>query len=188
MKSQFLFLSAFALLCMTLLTGCLFVELKEYRFTPTDGNSGSGSITFTNVRSTDEDTMDTTEGDFAAMISDYYEGTQLETENPAFKNIQKTLYEKDGLLVAEITFTFDGLDAVKLYRYDQDSPYMYYLGGDAFDSEELVETNGTYGGENMPLIFWPKNKKSFYFKTRLATSLEGTRSLLPRYREWKQCE
>ncbi len=138
---------------MTLTTGCLFVELKEYRFTLTGGNSGSGSITFTNVRSTDEDTTDVTEDDFMALISDDYEGRQLETENPAFKNIQKTLYEKDGLLVGEPTFTFEGLDAVKLYRYDQDSPYMCYFVSGEFDGEELVETNGTYGGENMPLIF-----------------------------------
>jgi hypothetical protein len=167
-----------------LLSGCLTVGEKEYRIHLSNANSGTAVIRFIDIGSETEDTTDASFEDFHHLIESYLEGDHFETENPGFRNATKSLYEENGVLSGQIRFEFDSLDVVRLYRFDDESPYMYYVGSELL-SEELVETNGQYGGARMPVIFWPKETKDFMIRTRISTETPYRKSLVPHFREWQ---
>ena len=117
---------------------------------------------------------------FQQLIEFYLEGTQLEAEKPGFRNVRKQLYEEDGMLVGEVTFDFDSLSVVRLYKFDEDSPFMYFVGS-PLSSELLVETNGSFGRNWMHVVFW---EKDLYVKTKVVSEAVHHRSLLKNFKEW----
>lgn len=173
-----------ALLCALGAAGCLTVESKEYRITLRPDLTGEATITFVNILSESEDTSDVSADDFTQLIQFYYEGAQFEEDNPGFRNVRKRLYERDGKLMGEVAFSFDSIAAVRLFRYDADSPFMYFAGS-PLSAEELVETNGTRGPDWLPVVFWPRGTTTFFVKTKVASEVQYRRSLLNRYREWQ---
>ena len=182
----------FSLYCMLLavvvfiLSGCLTVEKKEYKFEFTGENSGILTIDYINIMSImDDDTLDVTKEDFDELLSDYIYGDQIESEFPDAQNLQKDLYEKDGMLCAKITMEFTELNDVLLFRYKSQGPFMKYLGG-VLDTEYFFDANGTFGGENMPVIFWEGDLKVLDLITDVTAPDETTLSLIERYREWKE--
>lgn len=165
--------------------GCLTVESKEYRIILRSDNSGEATIRFVNIMSESDDTTDVAADDFQQLIEFYLEGTQLENENPGFRNVKKRLFEQQGVLMGEISFTFDSLGAVRLFRFDRSSPYMYFSGS-PLSSEQLIETNGTRGPDWLPVVFWPKDATEFYIKTRVSSEVPYRRSLVQNFQEWEQ--
>ncbi|HET6273287.1 MAG TPA: hypothetical protein VFG32_09915 [Bacteroidota bacterium] len=175
------------LLAAILLSGCLTVETKEYRITLKSDNSGEAVIKFVNILSEADDTLDISNDDFQQLTEFYIQGTQLENENPGFRNVKKRLYEENGVLVGEVSFTFDSLSVIRLFQYDKESPYMYFV-GNPLSTEQLLESNGVFGRDWMPIVFWPKETKEFYIKTKVVSEVAYQKSLLPNFREWQAAQ
>ena len=114
-------------------------------------------------------------------------GEKLEKDNPSYRNVKKKLYEERGVLVGEISFTFDSLSTIRFFKFDNDSPYMYYA-SNPLSSETLVETNGIQGEKWMPMVFWKKDAREFYVKTKIATESHYRRGLLKRFRDWQAAQ
>jgi hypothetical protein len=169
--------------CSLVLSSCLTVGTKEYRITVRPDNSGDATIKFINILSEADDTVDVTEEDFRQLIEYYLRGNQLEKDNPGFRNVRKRLYEENGSLVGEIRFTFDSLATVRLFQFNSTSPYMYFVGS-PLSSEQLIESNGSYGRDWMPVVFWPRETRELYVKTRVVSDALYQKSLLPLYRDW----
>ncbi|MER3524697.1 MAG: hypothetical protein C4326_11730 [Ignavibacteria bacterium] len=174
-------------LALVALNGCLTVEYKEYRFTLKNGQPGEATIRFINILSESDDTTDITRDDFQTLLETYLSGNKLERDNPGFRNMKKRLYEDKGMLCGEISFTFDSLSAVRLFKFDACSPYMYYA-SNPLSSETLVETNGIVGEQWMPIVFWKSDTREFYVKTKLSSEARFRKSLLKQYREWQAAQ
>ena len=170
---------------LAFLPGCLIVETKEYHITLKDDGAGEARIVFNDIQSETDDTVDVSSSDFDQLIDLYLHGSQLERDNPGYKNVQKRLYEKDGKLDGEVSFTFDSLAVLRLFQYDGDGPLMYFVGS-PLSSEVMVETNGTYGRDWMPIVFWPKGTKELYIKTRIVSQGSYHRPLLALFKAWEQ--
>jgi hypothetical protein len=166
------------------LSGCLTVAEKEYHFTLLTDTSGTATIRFVDIGSQSEDTTDASGADFAHLIEFYLQGNQFEEQNPGFRDIRKRLYVDDGKLIGEISFAFDNLETVKLFRFDDDSPYMYYVGTDFF-AEELAETNGKFNRELMPVIFWSRGTDDFTIRTRVSSETPDRKSLVGHFQMWE---
>lgn len=175
---QFLLLGVM-LLAMTLLGGCLLADRKTYRFTLNPDGSGSGSITFYNLMSVEEESEDVSVKDFTDLKERYLQGTEFEAQRPGLTNVKKRLFEKNGTLCGEFTFDFTSYEDVGLYRFEGKGPFMYFTRPGDFNPEIYKSSNGTYGGESMPLVFWPEGtttiemESTFNKPERKATSLLG---------------
>lgn len=174
------------ILALVVFSGCLTVQEKEYRFTLNSDGSGEGVITYIDLVSEEDEGKNVSFKDFGELISDYYEGTTFEDENPNYTVTEKKLYEKDDMLMGEVHFTFSSLDSIGFYtdRSCNCSGIMYYMGS---LSETLLETNGKYLGENQdfPMIVWKAGTKEFSFKTQVKEDMSDAHSLLPLYNTWK---
>ncbi len=168
---------------MLLCAGCLTVETKEYHIKLKTETSGEATIKFVNIVSESDDTTDVTLEDFQQLIETYLSGTQLEKENPGYRNVKKKLYEEKGVLVGEVSFTFDSLNTVRLFKFDKESPLMYYA-SNPLSSETLVETNGTQGEEWMPIVFWKRDARDLYVKTKVSSESRFRTSLIKHFRTW----
>jgi len=172
------------LVVAVLLSSCLTVEKKEYTFVLDDKNSGTLTIKFINIMSMKDDTADISESDFNEMITTYIDGNELEAD---YKNAivrRKRLFEENGKLCGEVVIYFRDLESVGLYKYDEKSPYMLNIGS-FLDSEAFLESNGTYGGDVMPVVFWPSNSSTLNLSTHITAPDETTVSLIDRYNDWK---
>jgi len=170
-------------LAIFLLTGCLQAERKSYKITMTGRQSGTCIITFHNIVSTKDNSRDISFKDFAELITDYLEGDKVESDFAGCRNVKKRLFEEDGRLNGEFSFEFDSLSSVKMFRYDEKSPVMLYFGS---NQETFIESNGTYGGELMPVAFWPSSTKSLTLATNISDIGPDAISLVEQYRKWKK--
>lgn len=184
-KNILIFLSLILLAVM--LQGCLSVETKEYSFSLKKDKSGKGIIKYINLMSDKKDSTSTMEGDYQDLLDNYIKGSKIEEELHGVKNVKKRLFEEDNQLCAEITFEFDDITKLKFYKYKETGPWCYYLGftpmGLMGGSEAYFSSNGTYGGETVPIIFWDGDEKEFQFKTSANPPSKTTTSLLE---TWKQ--
>ena len=176
-----------AVLLALSLSGCLTVEKKEYRIRLNSDFSGEATITFVNIRSESDDTTDISADDFQQLIEYYLRGQQIEQDNPGYRAVRKRLFERDGVLTGELTFSFDSLSVMRILRYDRTSPLMY-LPGAPISNEQIVETNGTLGPDWLPAIFWPKDATELTFTTRVIPEAGFHRSLLGRFRDWQAAQ
>jgi hypothetical protein len=174
------------LLCYLILSiqGCLTVETKEYSFKLTKDNSGEGTIRFINIM-TDKDTLDAVQTDYQTLIDSYINGDALNQDLPNAQIISKKLYEEDDQLCGEVKFKFDDIKKLKFYKYKDTGPWCYHFS--TFDlmggSESYFSSNGTYGGQDMPVIFWDGTQKEFKFKTTVTAPGKKTKSLLEIWQE-----
>ena len=172
------------LLLLVLLAGCLTVESKEYHVRLRTDHSGEATIKFINIMSESDDTVDISQEDFEHLIDFYLQGNELEKQNPGFRNVRKRLYEENGVLNGELTLTFDSLAALRLFRFDQNSPYMYFVGS-PLSAEHFVESNGTFGREWMPVVFWEQDARELYVKTKVVSEVTFQKSLLEHFNNWQ---
>ncbi len=166
------------------LSGCLMVESKEYTFHLNSDGSGTGRIVFRNIGSISEDTTDYSVVDYKELLEDYLHGKSFEDEHYLLENVTKRIYQNGDQLDGEISFTFGRPSDVGLYRYKDTGPWMLY--GGKFKSlagEKIAKTNGTYGGEEMPVIFWDADATDFTVKTDLGAPGRNSTSLLKHYLE-----
>ncbi len=163
--------------------GCLTVETKEYSYKLKGDKSGSGKIKYINIMRTD-DSATTIEAEYQNLVSNYLNGSKPEDEMQGVKNVKKRLFEEDNHLCGEITFDFDDITSLKFYNY-KSKVWTYALtGSNIFGSNEsYFSSNGTFGGENMLVIFWDGNEKEFNFKTTVSQNDKKNESLLD---QWKK--
>lgn len=164
-------------------TSCLTVEKKEYTYELKGDNSGKLTIKYINIYSIMDDGQDVSTADFSELIDKYINGDQLIQDFPAASNISKRLFEENGQLCGEVTLEFNDLNSARLYQYDQNSPIMMNI-STAFDSETYLSSNGDYGNDHMPVVFWTKNSKKLIVTTSVSTPDETSVSLVDAYRNW----
>ena len=62
---------------------------------------------------------------------------------------------------------------------------MYYVGADMF-SEHLIESNGVYDSNRMPVIFWPRGTTEVYLRTEVKSEAPYQKSLLSHFHQWQE--
>jgi len=174
-KTLFIFLIA---VFAVYIQGCLVVETKEYTFSMKKNGSGEVTIKYINIMTDSKDSAGVPETDYQDLIDSYLKGHKLQEEFPEAKNIEKRLFEEDNQLCGEVKFEFDDITKFKFYKYKDKGPWCYYLSAGMFGGEQYFSSNGTYGGENMPVIFWDGGEKTFEFKTTVTQPAKNTMSLL----------
>lgn len=173
----FLTLSAF------FLSSCLTVEKKEYTYELTGANSGKLTIKYVNIHSIMDNGEDVSINDFKELIDKYMNGDQINQDFPLAENIKKRLFEENGQLCGEVTMDFNDLSAARLYQYEPRCPIMMNISS-AYDSETYMSSNGTYGNDYMPVVFWPANLKKLSVSTSVSALDENSVSLIDAYRIW----
>lgn len=180
--------AAALLLLSVMVAGCLTAERKIIRLNVKPDGSGTGSILYVNIMSSEEDGLDVSARDYGELVSKYLKGDEYDDAYLGLRNLKKRLYEDRGMLNGELTFAFDSYDDVGLYRYDNPNgqrtgPYMYSIathGG--YAAEKFEGSNGTEGPPHMPVLFWPDTTRNFEVVARIDTASAETRSLLPIYK------
>jgi hypothetical protein len=165
-------------------SGCLTVEKKEYSFEFTGENSGRLTIRYINIMSIMDDGIDVSETDFDELIASYLYGSEIEDEYPLASVSDKRLYEENDMLCAEVIIDFPDLAAVKLFQFDEDSPFMYAL-CQCLNSESYEDSNGRFASNEVPIVTWPASTSTLELTTSVTEPDESTLSLLPLYREWQ---
>lgn len=173
----------FILLAIIGLSSCLTVEKKEYTYQITGANTGKLTIKYINIYSIMDDGKDVSQSDFKELLDKYLNGTQAMEDFPAASNIKTRLFEENDQLCGEITLDFNDLNSARLYQYDKECPIMMNI-STAFDSETYVSSNGEYGNDHMPVVFWPSGSKKLVVTTLVSTPDETSTSMLEEYREW----
>ncbi|MBT6836216.1 MAG: hypothetical protein HOA61_09240 [Bacteroidetes bacterium] len=165
-----------------LLSGCLTCEKKEYLFELKSDGSGKLTITYFNIMSSMEDKVDMTQKDYTELTSDYIEGNKLQEDFPNCKIKKYKLFEKDGLLNGKVTIYFKKLEDVNIYQHQGKGPYMLSL---CDFSENYVSSNGSYGDEAMPVVFWEKGLKELKLTTSIDEPGEDNISLIDEHKSFK---
>jgi hypothetical protein len=168
------------------LSGCLTCEKKEYTFEMTSDNTGRLTIKYINIMSIKDDSLDVSADDFQSLLNDYYDGEELQNAFPYASVISRKLYEEEGVLCGEVVYEFYTLKGAKLFRYQDKGPFMYCLGCNALESEYFSESNGEYGGDVMPVVFWDQGAKKLKMTTDMTMPDETTVSLLDQYKTWEE--
>lgn len=187
MKINLYRISAFLILFVffTAFTSCLTVEKKQYTYELTDTNSGRLTIKYINIYSIMDDGKDVSQEDFNELVDKYLNGNQLMEDFPAASNIKTRLFEENNQLCGEVTLEFADLNSARLYQYDRQCPIMMNI-STAFDSETYVSTNGEYGNDHMPVVFWPAGTKKLIVTTSVSQPDETSVSMVEEYREWSR--
>ncbi len=180
----------FLLLCAIgvfglILSSCLTVEKKQYTFEFTGKNSGKLTIKYINIMSIVDSAGVTEVEDFDDLLNSYLNGDKIATSYPEATNITKRLFEENGVLCGEVIMDFADLAAARLYQLDKKSPYMFYAS--SVDGETYIESNGTYGGDIMPVVIFPGKLKTLTVTTSVSKPSDETYvSLVSNYRKWKR--
>jgi hypothetical protein len=189
MKRSIRFSIIFTLLAI-LLSSCLTVEKKIYKFEFTGKNSGKLTITYINLMSMpdygEEEDTDSSPADFQDLIDTYMNGTRIEGDYPMATNIKKRLYEENGMLCGEVTMDFTNLEAARLYQFDKKSPLCFSV-SNTIDGEAYESSNGTLGSSDfMNVVFWKPGTKKLEVTTTVTGPDEANVSLLREYKAWKK--
>lgn len=150
------------------ITGCLTCERKEYVFKLTGYNSGILTIKYVNIFSGMIDSTGEIDTDYDELITMWLYGKKLESDFPGATNFRKRIFEENGKLCGEVSMEFDDLQKVRLYQYNNKGPIMFSLTAVNDDGENFDKSNGEYGGEKMPVIFWPEDTRTLQFITKIA--------------------
>ena len=166
------------LLVLFVLSGCLTSQYKEYKFHFTSKTEGTLTITYVNIYSQiyeDEDIDSVLNVDYASVVTDYIDGSEVEKDYPEAKVKSKKLFEKNGQLCGEIVLEFKDPADVHLFKYDKKSPWMFNIASD----EEFFESNGEKSAEYLPVVFWDRKlKDDFELSTLVREPKDTDRSLL----------
>jgi hypothetical protein len=179
---KYVFAGIISIFMLIILSGCLTCEKKEYTFEVKKDGSGKLTIVFHNIMSSMEDNVDMTEKDFTELESDYLEGKKLQEDYPNCKIRKQKLYEKNGVLNGKVIIYFDKMEDVGLYQHEGKGPYLLSLCG---FSESYSISNGSYGGEKMPVVFWDKSLNKLTLTTTLDEPSEENISLLNEFKKRK---
>jgi len=165
------------------IAGCLTCEKKEYVFQLTGEKSGKLTIKYINIFSSLIDSTGELAADYNELDDLWYNGEKVEMDFPLAKKFRKRLYEENGTLCGEVTMEFDDLSNVGLYRFMHKGPFMFSMSGVNDDGENFAQSNGDFGGDKMPVIFWPEDAKTLRFSTKIASHDSTCISMLPMWKK-----
>jgi hypothetical protein len=172
---------------IVLLSGCISVEKKEYRFKLNADGTGTGTIRFVNIVSSDDNGKDVSFKDFAELVTDYLEGTKFEDDYPAFHVTGKKLVEENGQLVGEVNFTFASFDSAGFFRSAKCDccPTLYFVNTDK-GQETVTESSGQIITDvaSAPFIEWTPKSGDLTISTTLMDDTSNTHSMIAHYRQW----
>lgn len=169
------------------ISGCLTCEQKEYVFQFTGNNSGKLTIKYINIFSSMIDSTGELSSDYDELMDLWFNGEKIERDFPQARKFKKRLFKENGTLCGEVSMEFDDLSKVNLYRYLGKGPIMFSMSAVNDDSEVFSQTDGEFGGEKMPVIFWPEDAKTLRFSTKIAVPDSSCVSMLDQW-EIKQLE
>jgi hypothetical protein len=172
-----------------LISGCLTAGHKEMRVSLNpDGRSGTATVLFSRIHSeATSDTSDLTKDDFNSLITEYYQGSKLSVMFPNISNIKKRIYLDGNELMGEMTFSFSDIADLGFFRYQGTGPFMYYTLADGYFSSGTFEaSNGSFGGDKMPFIFWDASTRDFFVKVALSQAQAPERSLVAQWKAWSK--
>ncbi|NLJ08406.1 MAG: hypothetical protein GX437_12150 [Sphingobacteriales bacterium] len=164
-------------------SSCLTCEKKEYTIEFTGKGSGKLTIIFYNIMSVKENGKVMTEKDFTELTSEYIEGKKIKEQYPNGNLRTCKLFEKDGVLCGKVIIYFEKPEDIKLYQYQGKGPYMMYINT---MSEFYYNSNGTFMGKELPVVFWDKNLKTLTLTTTIEKPDEETISLVEEFRKWQK--
>jgi hypothetical protein len=167
------------------LASCLTCERKEYVFQLTGENTGRLTIKYVNIFSSLIDSTGEIFADYDEMTDMWLKGEKLERDFPNAKKIKKRLFEENGTLCGEITMEFDDLSKVRLHRNINGGPYLFSMSEVNDDGETFLQTNGEFGGDEMPVVSWPEDSRTLRFSTKIATPDSTCLSMLKMWKENK---
>ena len=171
----------FAFAASLLLAGCLTAERKVITLQVNPDGTGSGTIVFYNLKSMQEDESDRAHIDYARLVDTWLHGDEFEQANPALYNVQKKLFASGKQLNGEVSFDFYHYADIGLYRHNDVGQWMYYANLNTSEIEQFDTTNGQFGGDYMPVIFWPEEATIFEITNKFETEGRPEQSLLPLY-------
>lgn len=167
------------------LSSCLTVETKTYTYEFTGKGSGKLIVKYYNIMSIVDSAGVTEVEDFDDLVSNYLNGDKINTSYPEATNIEKRLYEEDGVLCGELKMDYPTIAAARLFQLDGKGPYTFYVS--SIDGESYVESNGTYGSDICPVVMWPSKMKKLVVTTSVSRPSDDTYvSLLKEYVKWKR--
>ncbi|MBL6963666.1 MAG: hypothetical protein ISR55_07575 [Bacteroidetes bacterium] len=179
---KYLITGSLAIFILLVLSGCLTCEKKEYVFELKKDGSGKLTIIYHNIMSAMEEDLDMSEKDYTELTSEYMEGNKLQEDYPNCKIKRYKLYEQDGLLNGKVSIYFEKIEDVKLYQHQGRGHYMLSL---CDYSESYVSSNGEYGDEIMPVVFWDKGLNELKLTTFIDEPGEQNMSLIDEYKKSK---
>ncbi len=150
-------------------TSCLTCEKKEYVFQVLKDNKIRLTIKYLNIFSSLIDSVQEIDHDYDELINMWLEGDKIERDFPKAKKVKKRLYVEKGELNGEITMTFDNYQDARLYRYLNNDFFMFSMSSVNDDGENFFQSNGDFGGDMMPVVFWSKEEKILRLVTKIAT-------------------
>jgi hypothetical protein len=157
---------------------CLTCEKKEYNFQFTGLNSGKLTIRYINIFSNAIDSTGELKSDYEELMTMWLKGEKIERDFPKATKFKKRLYEEAGQLCGEVVMEFADLSAVRLYQFRNQGPFMFSMSAVNDDGENFIQCSGEYGGEHMPVLFWPSDSKNLRFSTYIAKPDSSTVSML----------
>ncbi len=176
----------FFLFLILIVSSCLTCEKKEYVFQLTGPNSGKLTIRYINIFANSIDSTGELKVDYDELMGMWLNGEKIERDFPKVTDVKKRLFEQDGQLCGEVSMEFKDLSAVRLYRYHHNGPFMFSLNAVPDDGENFLQSNGDYGGEHMPVIFWPDDSRTLRFSTYIAKPDSSTVSMLSYWKAGKK--
>jgi hypothetical protein len=181
LKILLLALAAFTFI----LSSCLTVEKKTYTYEFTGKGSGKLTVKYYNIMSIVDSAGVTEVEDFDDLVNNYLNGDRVTSSYPDAQNLQKRIFEEDGVLCGELTMDYPTIAAARLFQFDGKSPYTFYVS--SVDGESYIESNGTYGGDICPVVMWPSKLKKLVITTSVSKPTdESYVSLLKEYIKWKR--
>ncbi len=166
----------FAFILAISLSGCLTVEKKIYKIKLKKDGSGTMEILYVNIFSqiSEDDSVDqVVSDDFSELLSDYVLGTKLDEDFPDAEIIEKKLFKKNHQLWGKVVYKFDNYKDIKLFKYNENCPYMFKFSGD----ESYDQSNGEYN-EDIKLVIWNGKKKTLKLITKVSEPDSNDVSLL----------
>jgi len=183
-------IKAFSILIFGLLivglSSCLTCEKKEYIFQFTGEHSGKLTIRYINIFSNAIDSAGELKSDYDELMNMWLKGEKIERDFPAAVKFKKRLYEEAGQLCGEVVMEFQELSAARLYQFRNQGPFMFSMSAVNDDGENFIQCSGEYGGEHMPVIFWPSDSRSLRFSTFIAKPDSSTVSMLDMWKANKE--
>ena len=165
------------------IVSCLTCERKEYTIQLTGEKAGRLTIKYVNIFSSMIDSTGELTTDYDEMMNLWLKGEKLERDFPQAKKFRKRLFKEDGMLCGEVIMEFDDISKINIYRFQGKGPYMFSMSAVNDDSESFLQTNGEYGSDKMPVIFWPEDARTLRFSTKIATPDSTCVSMLDQWEE-----
>lgn len=163
------------------LSGCILIRTTEHRISINDDGSGEAVLRLIDLRS-DETADSLVRRDFRVMMSSF-EREGIEDFSRRGRTVaRKIMYAREDTLMAEISYTFESLDAVEGLHVTERELYVVVAG-----SRDVIRTNGRVEEwqDDARRIVWTRNARRLLFQIREKT-LPPSVSLAPLYRELQE--